>query len=66
MVILCNNFVASSVKPLVSELSSLALLLFKLFHSNVLPRKSGRDRVTFQDSVLLSVLCVEFLVILLL
>lgn len=53
--ILVENFVASSVKPLVSELSPLGLLLFKLFLSNVLLRKSGRDRVTFQDSVLISV-----------
>ena len=52
--ILGNNFDSSSTKPLVSQLTPLALLLFKLFHSNVMPRKSGRDRITFQDSILLS------------
>ncbi|KAL8116542.1 hypothetical protein AgCh_022894 [Apium graveolens] len=53
--ILGDNFVSVSVKPLVTDLTPMCLLLFKLFHSNVLPRKSGRDRVTFQDSILLSV-----------
>lgn len=46
-VILDDNFVSTSVKPLVSELTHLALILFKLFNLNVFTRKSGRDRVTF-------------------
>ncbi|KAL8099137.1 hypothetical protein AgCh_031715 [Apium graveolens] len=53
--ILGDNFVSVSVKPLVNDLTHVSLLLFRLFHTNVLPRKSGRDRVNFQDSILMSV-----------
>lgn len=49
-----NNSVKADSKPSVSTLSPTCLLLFKLFHTNLLPRKSSRDRVTFQDSILLS------------
>ncbi|KAL8124726.1 hypothetical protein AgCh_012399 [Apium graveolens] len=50
-----ENFIGTSLKPMVHDLTPLALLLFKLFHTNLLPRKSGRDRVTYQDVVLISV-----------
>ncbi|KAL8157440.1 hypothetical protein AgCh_002223 [Apium graveolens] len=54
-VILGDNFVSVSVKPSVNDLTPVSLILFRLFHTNVLPRKSGRDRVTFQDCVLMYV-----------
>ncbi|XP_074327127.1 uncharacterized protein LOC141665043 isoform X1 [Apium graveolens] len=54
-VILGENFIGTSLKPMVHDLTPLALLLFKLFHTNLLPRKSGRDRVTYQDVVLILV-----------
>lgn len=44
-----------SDKPQVSEITPPSLLLLKLFHTNVLPHKSGRNKVTYQDFVLLSV-----------
>ena len=47
---------SGATRPLVSDLSPLSLLLFRLIHTNVLPRKSGRDRVTYQDIILLSLL----------
>ena len=53
--ILGDNYLSTSVKPLVSNITPLSLLFFKLFHTNLLPRKSGRDRITFQDSILLYV-----------
>ncbi|KAL8087683.1 hypothetical protein AgCh_037723 [Apium graveolens] len=54
-VILGDNFVSVSVKPSVNDLTPVSLVLFRLFHTNVMPRKSGRDRVTFQDCILMSV-----------
>ncbi|KAL8116545.1 hypothetical protein AgCh_022897 [Apium graveolens] len=54
-VILGDNFVSVSVKPSVNDLTPVSLVLFHLFHTNVMPRKSGRDRVTFQDCILMSV-----------
>lgn len=50
--ILGDNIMHMPVKPLVSELTPPSLFLFKLIHADVMPRKSGRDRVTFQDSIL--------------
>ncbi|WOH00091.1 hypothetical protein DCAR_0519447 [Daucus carota subsp. sativus] len=39
-----------------SARTPISLLLFKFIHTNILPHKSGRDRVTFQDIALLSLL----------
>ncbi|KAL8112245.1 hypothetical protein AgCh_019805 [Apium graveolens] len=49
-----EKFVDVSIKPSILDLTPLSLLVFKLFHTNLLPRKSGRDRITFQDSILFS------------
>ncbi|MGI4673510.1 hypothetical protein ACR2XN_29005, partial [Klebsiella pneumoniae] len=50
-VILQDVTVSSSAKPSVPQLTPICLALFKIFHTNLLPRKSGRDRVTYQDTI---------------